>query len=203
MTGQAAPQPPDLSAARDELRDLIRTRALKFGDFTLASGQRSSYYIDGKQISLHSRGAYLLAVLMLAEIQDLPVDAVGGMSLGADPIAGAIAALAGEQGRDLDAFIVRKEPKQRGTRQQVEGPVAEGARIIVLEDTITTGGSSLDAIRALRREVRAEVLCVLAMVDRLQGGAQNLAAEGYSLRSLFTIRDFGIEPPDLPSPLAE
>ncbi len=203
MGRQAGPQPPDLPAARDELRDLIRTRALRFGDFTLASGQRSSYYIDGKQVTLHSRGVYLLAVLMLAEIEDLPVDAVGGMSVGADPIAGAMAALAGEQGRELDAFIVRKEPKQRGTRQQVEGPVAEGARVVVLEDTITTGGSSLDAIRALRHEVQAEVLCVLAMVDRLQGGGESLAAEGYSLRSLFTIRDFGIEPPDLRSPVTE
>jgi len=193
MGRQAGPQPADLPAARDELRDLIRTRALRFGDFTLASGQRSSYYIDGKQVTLHSRGVYLLAVLMLAEIEDLPVDAVGGMSVGADPIAGAMAALAGEQGRELDAFIVRKEPKQRGTRQQVEGPVAEGARVVVLEDTITTGGSSLDAIRALRHEVQAEVLCVLAMVDRLQGARQAFADAGYRFVSIFTVEDLGVD----------
>jgi len=185
----------DTAAARAELHELIRERALQFGDFLLASGQRSSYYFDGKQISLHGRGLYLLAALMLEEISDLPVQAVGGMSIGADPIAGAMVALAAAQGQELDAFIVRKEPKERGTRRQVEGPVAEGARVVVIEDTITTGGSSLKAIEALRREVSAEVLAVVAMVDRLQGGCENLAAEGYELRSLFTIRDFGIEPP--------
>lgn len=190
----------DLSAAREELHELIRTRALKFGDFLLASGQRSTYYIDGKQVSLHGRGLYLLANLMLAEIADWPVDAVGGMSIGADPIAGALAAIAGEQGRELDAFIVRKEPKQRGTRQQVEGPLAEGTRVAVLEDVVTTGGSSLAAIEALRREASAQVLGVVAMVDRLQGGRENLGATGCELRALFTIRDFGIEPPALRTP---
>ena len=185
-----------LNEVREELKDLIRTRALKFGDFVLASGQRSSYYIDGKQVTLHGRGLMLLAHLMLSAIDDLTPDAVGGMSIGADPIAGAMAALAAEHGRQLDAFIVRKEAKQRGTRRQVEGPIEQGAKVVVIEDVITTGGSSLSAIEALRREVGAEILCVLAMVDRLQGGRENLAAQGYELRSLFTIRDFGIEPPN-------
>ncbi len=183
-----------LEAARQELRELIRQRALKFGDFVLASGQRSNYYIDGKQVTLHGRGLWLLARVMLAVINDLEPDAVGGMSIGADPIAGAMAAVAASQGRDLDAFIVRKQPKERGTRRQVEGPLAEGAKVVVIEDVITTGGSSMAAIEALEREVGAKVLCVLAMVDRLQGGRENLAKAGYELRSIFTVRDFGIEP---------
>ncbi|MCX7598377.1 MAG: orotate phosphoribosyltransferase [Armatimonadetes bacterium] len=193
----------DFQAEKEELRELIATRALRFGDFVLASGQRSTYYIDGKQITLHSRGLYLLARLLMKLIEDWPVEAVGGMSIGADPIAGAIAALAGAEGRPLDAFIVRKEAKERGTRKQVEGPLSEGARVVVLEDVITTGGSSLQAIEALRREVNAEVLGVAAMVDRLQGGRENLGAHGVELRSLFTIRDFGIEPPPLRAPVAE
>ena len=193
--GKLVAIPKDIEAEKEELRELIATRALKFGEFVLASGQRSSYYIDGKQITLHSRGLYLLARLMMGLIGDWPVEAVGGMSIGADPIAGAIAALAGAEGRCLDAFIVRKETKERGTRKQVEGPLREGARVVVLEDVVTTGGSSLKAIEALRREVKAEVLGVAAMVDRLQGGRENLRAQGIELRSLFTIRDFGIEPP--------
>jgi orotate phosphoribosyltransferase len=185
---------PSLPVAMEELHHLLKSRALKFGDFLLASGQRSTYYIDGKEITLHGRGLYLLSIVMLSRISDLPVDAVGGMSIGADPIAGAIAALAAQQGRELSAFIVRKEPKQRGTRRQVEGPLPQGARVVVLEDVITTGGSSLAAIEALRREADAHILCVLAMVDRLQGAAENLGAHGYELRSLFTVRDLGIEP---------
>ncbi len=186
----------DLTAMRERLRQLIMQRALKFGDFVLASGQRSSYYIDGKQVSLSGEGLYLLATLMLHQIEDLPVDAVGGMSIGADPIAGAMAALAASQGHQLDAFIVRKEPKSRGTRRQVEGPLPEGARVVIIEDVITTGGSSMAAIEAVEREAQAEVLCVVAMVDRLQGAEENLARHDVALRSLFTIRDLGIDSPE-------
>jgi orotate phosphoribosyltransferase len=187
----------DAATAREELRALITERALKLGDFLLASGQRSTYYIDGKQVTLQSRGLYLVARLMMDLTADWAPDAVGGMSIGADPIAGAIAAVAGAEGRELGAFIVRKEAKERGTRKQVEGPLPEGARVVVLEDVVTTGGSSLEAIEALRREVSAEVLGVVAVVDRLQGGAENLGAHGAELRAIFTIRDFGIEPPPL------
>jgi orotate phosphoribosyltransferase len=185
----------DAAAAREELHALVKERALQFGDFVLASGQRSSYYFDGKQVSLHGRGLYLLARLMLEMMGDWEADAVGGMSIGADPIGAAMAALAAEHGRALDAFIVRKEPKERGTRRQVEGPLAEGARVVVVEDAVTTGGSSLRAIEALRCEVKAEVVGLLAMVDRLEGGRENLGAAGCEIRAIFTVRDFGIEPP--------
>jgi orotate phosphoribosyltransferase len=146
-------------------------------------------------VSLHGRGLYLMARLMLDLMSDWDADAVGGMSIGADPIAGAMCALAAEHGRSLDGVIVRKEPKERGTRRQVEGPIADGARIVIVEDAVTTGGSSLKAIEALRREVQAEIVGLVALVDRLQGGAENLGAAGCPMRSIFTVRDFGIEPP--------
>jgi orotate phosphoribosyltransferase len=179
---------------RDRLAEVIRERALRFGDFTLASGQKSTYYIDGKQVSLHGEGLLLLAGLIL---DNLPADveAVGGMAIGADPIAGAVAALAAQRGRELTAFIVRKERKERGTRQQVEGPLHSGVRVVVLEDVITTGGSTLLAIEALQREYDAEIVGVIAMVDRLQGARENLAAAGFELTALFEITELGVAPP--------
>ena len=180
---------------RDRLAELIKQRALRFGEFSLASGQTSSYYIDGKQISLHGEGLYLLASLILDDLAP-QVEAVGGMTLGADPIAGAVAALAAERGRDLAAFIVRKERKERGTRQQVEGPLHPGVRVAVLEDVMTTGGSALRAIEALQREYQADIVQVIVMVDRLQGGRENLAAAGFALTALFDVTDLGVMPED-------
>ena len=178
---------------RAKLAQLIKARALRFGDFTLASGQKSNYYIDGKQISLSGEGLYLLAGLILDTLAP-EVEAVGGMAIGADPIAGAVVALAAGGGRKLDAFIVRKEHKGRGTRQQVEGPLCPGVKVAMLEDVITTGGSTLRAIEALQREYDAEVVSVVAMVDRLQGAGENLAAAGYQLTALFDITELGVRP---------
>ncbi len=178
---------------RARLAQLIKDRALRFGDFKLASGQKSNYYIDGKQISLSGEGLYLLASLILDSLPP-QVEAVGGMAIGADPIAGAVAALAADRGRKLDAFIVRKERKQRGTQQQVEGPLHSGAKVAVLEDVITTGGSTLRAIEALQREYAAEVVTVVVMVDRLQGARDNLAAAGFELTVLFDVEELGVSP---------
>ena len=184
---------------RRRLAQLIKDRALRFGEFTLASGQKSSYYIDGKQVSLDGEGLYLLASQILERLP-AEVEAVGGMAIGADPIAGAVVALATTRGRELDAFIVRKQPKERGTRQQVEGPLEQGVRVAVLEDVITTGGSTLRAIEALQHECDAQVVCVITMVDRLQGARENLAAEGFELTALFDITELGVTPPANPEP---
>lgn len=180
-----------------ELAELIKQRALRFGDFTLASGQKSNYYIDGKQISLSSQGLYLLANQILDSLPP-EVEALGGMAIGADPITGAVVALAASQGRKLDGFIVRKEPKQRGTRQQVEGPLRPGVRVAVLEDVITTGGSTLRVIEALQREYDVQVVSVIVMVDRLQGARENLAAAGFELTALFDIAELGVSPTTQP-----
>ncbi|HEY3396147.1 MAG TPA: orotate phosphoribosyltransferase [Armatimonadota bacterium] len=183
-----------MSNERERLQQLIRDRALRFGDFTLASGQKSTYFIDGKQVTLLGEGLYLLAGMIL-EALDPQVQAVGGMSIGADPIAGAVIALAAAQGRELTGYLVRKERKDHGTGRQVEGPLWEGVRVAMLEDTITTGGSTLQAIDAVEREYQAQVVQVVTMVDRLQGAREALAARGYPLTALYEITEFGIERP--------
>jgi orotate phosphoribosyltransferase len=176
---------------REALKALIREKALRFGDFTLASGKRASYYLDCRQITLDARGARLVGQGMLELLgQNLP-DLVGGMAIGADPITAAILTLAGIQGLPLRGVLVRKEPKQHGTAKMVEGPFHEGESIAIVEDVVTTGGSSLLAIERCE-SVGLRVTRVLAIIDRLEGGREAFAARGYDLTTLFTIGDFGI-----------
>jgi len=183
----------DVAGLRTRLRDLLVERAIKRGHFVLASGQTSSYYVDKGQITLMGEGLYCLARVVLDQLEGMDVDAVGGMTIGADPVAGAVAALSVCYGRPLDAFIVRKERKERGTQQRVEGPLRTGARVVVLEDVITTGGSALAAIAAVEEELDAEVVEVLVMVDRLQGGREAIVEAGYDFTALFTVEDLGVE----------
>ncbi len=178
------------------LMELVRSRALKFGDFTLASGKKAKYYLDGKQVTLDSFGAKLVAegiLDLLADSLPMPV-AVGGMSIGADPITAAIVTMAGVRGQQLSGFLVRKELKGRGTNRYVEGPVAPGQRVVIVEDVVTTGGSSLDAI-ARAEEFGLIVTAVYTVIDRLEGGREAFVSRGYQFFSLLTIGDFGIEPP--------
>lgn len=184
----------DISVAecRKRLAELIKQRALRFGEFTLASGQKSHYYLDGKTVTLEANGLYYLARIILSMIADEDVDAVGGMSLGADPITGGVVALAGDEMRPLLGFLVRKEVKDHGTQQRVEGPLPVGARVVMLEDVITTGQSTLQAIKAVERERQAHVVKVIAMVDRLQGARENLQAAGYALEAIFTVEELGV-----------
>lgn len=179
---------------RKLLIDLFHQRALKFGDFTLASGKKSTYYLDGKQISLHSAGLRQVSLGLLALLQDVAFDAIGGMTIGADPIVGGVLAVAGEQGRDLGGFLVRKEAKGHGTKRYVEGPVQPGQKVVVIDDVVTTGGSALEAVDRIT-EFGCTVVCVVGIVDRREGGAQNFAARNLPFRSLLTIEDFGIKPP--------
>jgi orotate phosphoribosyltransferase len=181
---------------RQALIDLVRARALRFGDFTLASGKKATYYLDGKQITLDSVGAKLVAegLLDLLGQRGPPPKAVGGMSIGADPITAAIITIAGVRNIPLAGFLVRKESKGHGTNRFVEGPVQPGDTVAIVEDVVTTGGSSLAAIdRAI--EFGLKVTCVAAIIDRMEGGAAAFAARDIPFASLLTIRDFGIEPP--------
>jgi orotate phosphoribosyltransferase len=173
---------------RDELLNLLVGESLKRGEFTLASGQKSDYYINGKLSTLNSRGAFLTARIFLAMISDDVPDAVGGMTLGADPIVGSMLALAGMEDLALKGFIVRKATKDHGTRTLVEGPLAPGDRVVVIEDVVTTGSSSLRAVEAIK-DLGCDVSRVLAVVDREQGGRENLRKAGLRLEAIFTAND--------------
>ena len=181
---------------REELIQLFHDRALKFGDFTLASGRKSSYYLDGKQITLHSQGLRQVSEGLLDLLADVDFDAIGGMSIGADPIIGGVLTVAAEQGRDMVGIMVRKEAKGHGTQRFIEGPAKPGMRVVVIDDVVTTGGSSLLAVDRIQ-EFGCEVVQVVGIVDRMEGGAANFAARQLPFRALLTIQDFGIEPPQI------
>jgi orotate phosphoribosyltransferase len=177
---------------REALKQLVRDKALRFGEFTLASGRTANYYLDCRQITLDAQGARLVGEGMLELLGDELPDLVGGMAIGADPITAAILALAGVRGLALRGVMVRKEPKGHGTGKTVEGPFREGESIVIVEDVVTTGGSSLLAIERCEA-VGLRVKRVLAIIDRLEGGREAFASRGYELTTLFTVRDFGIE----------
>jgi orotate phosphoribosyltransferase len=180
---------------RESLAALIRQKALKFGSFTLASGKKATYYLDGKQITLDPVGAPLVAHAILDMLQqgENPT-AVGGMSIGADPITAAVVTLSAARGIPLVGFMIRKEAKGHGTNRYVEGPVSPGQHVAILEDVVTTGGSSLAAIERAE-SFGLKVVRVIGIIDRMEGGAAAFAQRGYPFASIFTIRDFGIEPP--------
>lgn len=178
-----------------ELIGLIGEKALKRGTFTLASGRTASFYLDAKQVVLDARGSMLVGRAILEKLRAhgrLP-DAVGGMSIGADPITSAVVTMAGVEGLALKGFMVRKEPKDHGTKKYIEGPVAPGQRVVIVEDVTTTGGSSLVAIDRAQ-EFGLVVERVITVIDRLAGAQAAFAARGIPLESLVTIRDLGIDP---------
>jgi orotate phosphoribosyltransferase len=180
---------------RNALMALFREKALRFGSFVLASGKTATYYLDGKQVTLDAVGARLVGegILELLDQGTFP-KAVGGMSIGADPITAAVVTMSGVRGTPLVGFMIRKEPKGHGTNQYVEGPVKPGDDVAIVEDVVTTGGSSLAAID--RAEAFGlKVTRVIGIIDRMEGGAEAFAQRGYPLSSLLTISDFGIEPP--------
>ena len=180
---------------RRDLVPLITEKALRRGTFRLASGREASFYLDAKQVVLDARGAMLVGrgILDLLRARGPLPAAGGGMSIGADPVTGAVVTMAGVEGTPLKGFMVRKEPKDHGTKRFIEGPVAPGDRVVIVEDVTTTGGSSLVAIdRAI--EFGLVVERVVTVIDRLAGASATLAERGIPLDALVTIRDLGIEP---------
>ena len=180
---------------RERLIQLLQRDSLRLGQFTLASGRSSHYYIDGRKVTLGAEGARLIGqgVLGLLAAHD-DVLAVGGLTMGADPIVGATLALAPEHGRAaLRGFLVRKQAKGHGTGNLVEGPLEPGSTVAIVDDVATTGGSSLLAVDAVEA-LGCKVAVVIAVLDRLEGAADNFAARGLAFRSILTIRDLGVEP---------
>ncbi len=176
---------------RARLLELIRTLALSRGHFILASGKESSYYLDGRMVTLSAEGAALVGRLMLAQLAGRGVQAVGGLTMGADPIATAVSLTSFLNGDPIPAFIVRKEAKGHGTQKQVEGPLPQNARVAIVEDTVTTGGSPLQAIAAVEA-LGCTVVTVLALIDRGEGARERIEAAGYAYEPLFTIGDLEI-----------
>ena len=177
---------------RQALIEIVREKALQFGQFTLASGKTASYYLDCRKVTLDSRGANLIAAGILEILGDELPDTIGGMAIGADPITAAVITVAGSRNAPLRGFIVRKESKTHGTGRDVEGPVEPGDSAIIVEDVVTTGGSALKAIEraeAFGLRVRG----VVAVIDRMEGGREAFEEAGYPLQTLLTVRDFGID----------
>ena len=171
---------------RTRLEELLVERSVRLGDFTLASGARSSYYVDARRTSMSAEGQYLIGRVGLAAIREsgLEPSHVGGLTMGADPIAYAIAHASWMAGRPLDAYSVRKQAKEHGTGQRIEGGLPTGARCLMVEDAMTTGGSTLEAIEAVV-EHGAEVVGVLTLVDRSEDARARFAERGLPLISVF------------------
>ncbi|MER7500598.1 orotate phosphoribosyltransferase [Nonomuraea pusilla] len=174
---------------RDNLLAEIQKKAVVHGKVTLSSGQEADFYLDLRRITLDGVAAPLVGRVMLDLTSDLDFDAVGGLTLGADPVATAMLHAAAARGRALDAFVVRKAQKAHGLQRRIEGPDVKGRRVLAVEDTSTTGSSPLTAVAALR-EAGAEVVAVATIVDR--GAAARMAEEGLDYRSAFTLRDLGL-----------
>jgi orotate phosphoribosyltransferase len=176
-------------ADRDDLRKLITDLAVVHGRVVLSSGQEANYYVDLRRLTLHHAGAPLVGRVLLDLTADWEFDAVGGLTLGADPVAAAMLHAAAADGRDLDAFVVRKEGKAHGLQRRIEGPDVAGRRVLAVEDTSTTGASVLTAVEALT-EAGAEVVGVAVIVDRGAGDAVRSAGLGY--RSAYSLTDLGL-----------
>jgi orotate phosphoribosyltransferase len=177
---------------RTRLLQIVREKSYEKREVTLTSGRKSDFYVDGKQTTLDSEGGYLVGKLFHEKIKrsKIPVEAVGGPTLGADPIVTAISIVSYLEGSPIPAFIIRKEPKKHGTASWIEGDKSlnPGTRVAIVEDVVTTGGSMLKAIEIVKAQ-GLEVVQVLALVDREEGGRENLAKEGYNLESILTKTD--------------
>jgi orotate phosphoribosyltransferase len=174
---------------RDRLLELIKADAVVHGKVTLSSGREADYYVDLRRVTLAASAAPLVGRVMLATTADLEYDAVGGLTLGADPVATAMLHAAAADGRSLDAFVVRKEGKAHGLQRRIEGPDVVGRRVLAVEDTSTTGGSVLTAVEALR-EAGAEVVGVAVIVER--GAAGAIGDAGLEYRAAYSTADLGL-----------
>jgi orotate phosphoribosyltransferase len=179
---------------RAQLIGLVQDLAVVHGEVTLSSGRTADYYVDMRRVTLDGAAAPLVGRVMRRLVSDWQVDAVGGLTLGADPVAAAMLHAAAAEGQRLDAFVVRKEQKQHGLQRKIEGSPVEGRRVLAVEDTSTTGGSVLTAVEALR-EAGADVVGVAVIVDRDTGARENVEAAGLPYRYAIDAVDLGLVEP--------
>ncbi|MBS1698543.1 MAG: orotate phosphoribosyltransferase [Actinobacteria bacterium] len=185
---------PELEADRQALIALIKDEAVFHGDFTLASGKQATYYVDMRRLTLDHRAAPAIGRIVLDLMQGLDgIAAVGGLTLGADPIANAVMHESVRAGEPVDAFVVRKEPKDHGRGRQIEGADVAGKRVVVVEDTSTTGGSPLKAVEVLRA-AGAEPVAVISIVDRKTGAQAAIEAAGLQWLAAIDLDDLGLDP---------
>lgn len=181
-----------LDQSRGRLLELFKARAVSFGRFTLASGKESSFYINSKKALFCSEALWLLGDVLWEMTKDLNVQAMGGLEVGAIPMANAAAQRYHQEGRSLEGFFVRKQTKDHGSKERVEGVLQPDFRVAMLDDVFTAGTSVLQAIAEVER-VGAKIVTVICIVDRLQGAREKIAPR-YDYRPIFTIRDLGIDP---------
>jgi len=176
---------------RRRLLELIKKEAVFKGDYTLSSGKKSSHYIDLRLITMSAEGAYLIANILFDELKEENIDAIGGLTMGADPIAAAYAAISFMRGKPASAFIIRKEEKKYGKAKLIEGPTKPGASVVIVDDVATSGGSLVKAIDAAEKE-GCKVVKVMCLVDRNEGASSVLAKRGYALHALYNLKDLGV-----------
>ena len=178
-------------ADRDELIEHIKNLAVVHGKVTLTSGAEADYYVDMRRVTLDGVASPLVGRVMNELVSDLEFDAVGGLTLGADPVATAMLHARAAEGGRLDVFVVRKEAKAHGMQRRIEGTEVAGRRVLVVEDTSTTGGSALTAVDAVR-EAGGEVVAVAVVVDRATGAAETVEREGLEYRYAVGLTDLGL-----------
>ena len=172
----------------DELKELIKNDAVRYGKFILASGKESDLYVDLRKVTLNPKGAFLIGAIISDMIKQRSVDAIGGMSLGADPIAVASSLIAYQAGRTITAFLVRKGKKDHGTKNMIEGPISRGLRVVVVEDVITTGSSTITAIQNIE-DAGMIVDMVIGVLDRSEGGKEAIEKLGYEVHAIVERKD--------------
>jgi orotate phosphoribosyltransferase len=176
---------------RDRLLELIKAKAIVHGRVTLSSGREADYYVDLRRITLDGEAAPLVGQVMNELTSDFDFESVGGLTLGADPVAAAMLHASAVAGRRLDAFVVRKSGKAHGLQQRIEGPSIRGRRVLIVEDTTTTGASPLDAVAAAREE-GAEVVAVATIADRATGARERLEAQGLTYVTAYSLQELGL-----------
>ena len=188
VTSTAAP---DVAADRARLLEIVKAKAIVHGRVTLSSGKEADYYVDLRRITLDGEASPLVGRVMLDLVEDLDFDAVGGLTLGADPVATSMLHASAAAGKRLDAFVVRKAGKAHGLQQRIEGPSIEGRRVLIVEDTSTTGASPLEAANAAR-EAGAEVVAVATIADRATGAGAKFAEAGLDSRFVYGLEELGL-----------